>query len=153
MDMKIKLKRNAKFSASPDAIRSQLNDITGLLKLFPKLDSLSELKPGAFKWTLKPIGAAGIEHVVVYGADYSVDLQSMKVSWSSVKGVGNATLDGWIHFQEAGGTIDLAVHIEGQLRDMSIPLALRLVTPTYINKTFEALVDKFLERLREKVGG
>lgn len=153
MDMKIKLKRNAKFSASPDSIRSQLNDIPALLKLFPKLDSLNELKPGSFKWTLKPIGAAGVEHVVVYGADYSVDLQSMKVSWSAVKGVGNATLDGWIHFQEAGGTIDLAVHIEGQLRDMSIPLALRLVTPTYINKTFEALVDKFLERLREKVGG
>lgn len=151
MDMKINLKRHAQFEAPADVIRTRLSDLPSLLGLFPKLDHLREIKAGAYQWTLKPIGAAGVSHVVVYGAQYTVDLQAMKVSWTAVKGVGNAHLEGWIHFRENGGGIDLTVHIEGQLREMSIPLALRLVTPTYINKTFEALVDKFIERLRENV--
>lgn len=151
MDMKINLKRTASFQASPDTIRQQLNDLPGMLGLFPKLDHIKPIGPSAYQWTLKPIGAAGVEHAVIYGADYAVDANRLKVSWTPVKGVGNATLEGWIHFQEAGNRIDLAVHIEGQLRDMKVPLALRLVTPTFINKTFEALVDKFLLRLQERV--
>lgn len=152
MDMKINLKRNAQLEAAPETVRTHLSDLPGLLGLFPKLDNLKDVGNNTYHWTLKPIGAAGIEHVVMYGARYTVDHNAMKVSWEPIKGVGNATLEGSIHFRETAGRIEVIAHIEGQLRDMSIPLALRLVTPAYIKKTFEALVDKFLTRLGERLG-
>jgi hypothetical protein len=149
MDMKIDLKRSLQFQGDTEIIKNHLSDLPTLLNLFPKLNELKELKPGSFQWTLKPIGAAGVEHVVVYGAQYNVDLEAMKISWVAVKGVGNATLEGYLQVIRNGSGVELSAHIEGQLRNMSIPLALRLVTPTYIKKTFEALVDRFLEKLRD----
>ena len=149
MDMKIELKRSLKFQGDIEQVRRSMDDLPALLKQFPKLDQLKELKPNAYEWTLHPIGAAGISHVVVYAADYSTDLSATRVSWVPVKGVGNASLHGSLECVPHGDDIELRVEISGQLRDMSIPLTLRLLAPAYIKKTFEILVDKFSVRLSE----
>ena len=149
MDIKIELKRSIKFQGDINQVRKCLADLPTLLKQFPKLDQLKELKPNAYEWTLHPIGAAGISHVVVYAADYSTDLSANRVSWVPVKGIGNASLQGSFECTPKGEDIELTVEISGQLRDMSIPLTLRLLAPAYIKKTFEILVDKFSVRLSE----
>ena len=66
---------------------------------------------------------------------------------------GNATLEGRFRLKDLGGQTRLIVEMQGELRDVPVPLMYRLVAPPFIQGRFIYLVDNFLQRTGEAVVG
>lgn len=148
MDTKLNLQKKATIKANFDAILADLPKVEPLLGIFPKLEKLSDLGKGAFETQLKPIGAMGVEYAVCYAADYKVEGHSL--TFTGIKGKGNALLSGQFKFEQKGDKIEVEVDIEGQLRDIKVPMLMRPATPGFIKTMFEGLVDRFIEKVEQK---
>lgn len=150
MDMKLSLDKVSTIAVDYDNVVADLAAIEPILSIFPKLEKLSKLSDTSYKTQLKPIGAMGVEHAVCYAADYEIDQASGTLRFKGKDGVGNATLSGAFIFTKKGGDVEVEIKIEGQLRDIKVPMMLRAAAPGFIKMMFEGLVDRLIEKIAEK---
>ncbi|MFN4329843.1 MAG: SRPBCC domain-containing protein [Limnobacter sp.] len=150
MDSKLNLDKKSVVKANYDAIVADLTAIEPLISIFPKLESLTKLGPNAYEWKLKPIGAMGVSHAVHYAASYEVDAAKGLLTFKGKDGVGNATLSGRFQFAKKGNEVEVEIKIEGQLREIKVPMLLKAATPGFIKTMFEGIVDRFMEKIGEK---
>ncbi|WP_138517931.1 hypothetical protein [Limnobacter alexandrii] len=152
MDSKLSLDKTATVALNYDAVLADLEAIEPLISIFPKLESLNKLDPNTFEWKLKPIGAMGVSHAVHYAATYEVDKANGRLSFKAKEGIGNASLSGAFQFKPNGKQVDIEIEINGQLREIKVPMLLKAATPGFIKTMFDGLVDRFIEKLGEKYG-
>ncbi|MCQ8896117.1 SRPBCC domain-containing protein [Limnobacter humi] len=152
MDSKLVLDKTATIKVDYKQLMADLEAIEPLISIFPKLESLTKLAPNAYEWKLKPIGAMGVSHAVHYAATYEVDKANGKLNFKGKEGVGNATLSGCFEFHDKGGEVAVEIQINGQLRDIKVPMLLKAATPGFIKTMFEGIVDRFIEKIGEKYG-
>ncbi|HUP90801.1 MAG TPA: SRPBCC family protein [Solimonas sp.] len=152
MRVPIEIERSIEVPAPPAQVRALLDDIEGTIRRFPKLKKLTHLGDTSYRWDMDTIGSrmANIAHSVSYGAKYKVDPKAGMLSWTSLPGQGNATIEGAFRIEPRGakGT-RLSFRVRGELRDVPVPLMYRLLAPPFIQGKFTRLVDTFLERTRE----
>lgn len=150
MDCKLALDKKSSIQVNYDALMKDLQAIEPLLAIFPKLEKLTKLSANEYEWQLKPVGAMGVMHAVHYAASYQVDVAAGTLSFKAKEGIGNATLSGKFEFTKKGGAVEVEIEINGQLRDIKVPMLLRAATPGFIKTMFEGLVDRFMEKIGEK---
>lgn len=153
MDSKLNLSKSATITANYEAILKDLAKVEPLLSIFPKLEKLTKLGDMAYETQLKPIGAMGVSHAVHYAASYTLDASNPgRLAFKAKEGVGNASLNGAFVFKQQGGQVVVDIEIEGQLRDIKVPMLLKAATPGFIKTMFEGIVDRFIEKIGEKYG-
>lgn len=152
MDSKLSLDKTASAALNYEAVLADLEAIEPLISIFPKLESLKQLSPNTYEWKLKPIGAMGVSHAVHYAATYEFDKANGRLAFKAKEGIGNASLSGSFQFKQNGGKVDIEVQINGQLRDIKVPMLLKAATPGFIKTMFDGLIDRFIEKLGEKYG-
>lgn len=154
MNVNIKIERSLNVPISYDEALSLLDDLEGTLSRFPKLQKLSKVGDDAYVWEMSPIGSkiANISHEVVYGAQYTLDRERGKVTWKPLPKKGNATIHGHFQVRQRGKGSQLSFDVNGELRDVPVPLMYRLLAPSFIQGKFTYLVDTFLERTQEHLG-
>lgn len=150
MDCKLALDKKSSIHVNYDALMKDLQAVEPLLAIFPKLEKLTKLSANEYEWQLKPVGAMGVMHAVHYAASYQVDVASGTLSFKAKEGIGNATLSGKFEFTKKGSAVEVEIEINGQLRDIKVPMLLRAATPGFIKTMFEGLVDRFMEKIGEK---
>lgn len=148
MKVNLSIERSLPVPASADQVIALFDDLETTIGRFPKLKKLSKLGPNRYRWDMDIIGSriANIAHSVSYGAEYRVDAGQGELSWTPVKGVGNASIEGQFRVRESGEGSVLSFAVRGELQDVPVPLMYRLIAPAFIQGKFSALVDKFLER-------
>lgn len=151
MKVNIKIERSIEVPAPYSEVRTLLDDIEGTIRRFPKLRKLSKVGENAYVWEMATIGskAAGIAHEVSYGAQYKIDTKRGQLSWKPLPKYGNATIEGCFQLAERGKGTQLTFDVQGELRDVPVPLMYRLLAPPFIQGKFTRLVDIFLEQTRE----
>ncbi len=144
MNIQIDIRRHKAVSLSPAQLNALVGDPQATLKRFPKLRRLQVLGPGEFRLDLKTVGSrvARIAHDVSFGA--RVESSEGELRWQAMPEIGNARLQGVLHYE---GDERLSLHVEGELRDVPVPLMYRLVAPAFIQGKFSALADAYLDRL------
>ncbi|WP_370263031.1 hypothetical protein [Limnobacter sp.] len=152
MDSKLSLSKQATVDVAYSALAADLEAIEPLISIFPKLESLSKIGPNTFEWKLKPIGAMGVSHAVHYAATYEVDKSKGLITFKAKEGIGNASLSGSFGFTDKSGKVLVDVSIQGELREIKVPMLLKAATPGFIKTMFEGLVDRFIEKIGEKYG-
>lgn len=132
-----------------------LRDLEGTLRRFPKLRKLIRLGENQYRWDMGTIGSriAKIAHEVSYGAQYKIDLQKGELSWKPLPDVGNAEVEGSFRVAKTSSGSRLSFKVSGELRDVPVPLMYRLIAPAFIQGKFTALVDAFLAKTAEAIGG
>lgn len=148
MRVPIEIERSLDIPAPPSRVKALLADLEGTIKRFPKLRKLTRLGDNAYRWDMDTIGSriANIAHNVSYGAKYSVDLDKGVLSWTPLPREGNATIEGAFRIEPKGKDTRLTFRVQGELRDVPVPLMYRLLAPPFIQGKFTYLVDQFLER-------
>lgn len=151
MKVNLSIERSLPVPASSAQVIALFDDLETTIGRFPKLKKLSKLGPNRYRWDMEVIGSrlANIAHSVSYGAEYRIDAAKGELSWTPVKGVGNASIEGQFRVRASGEGSVLSFSVRGELQDVPVPLMYRLIAPAFIQGKFTALVDKFLERTAE----
>lgn len=153
MKVPIEIERTLNVEEVPP-VRAQalLDDLEGTIRLFPKLRRLEPLGPNSYLWKMDPIGAAGIEHEVVYAAEYDVQPADGAVRFKPIIGHGNATIMGHLRVEPGDVGTRLSFRVQGTLYEVPVPMVYRLAAPPVIQGIFKRLVERYLEKLRDTLG-
>ncbi len=133
-----------------------LSDVPTSVGHFPKVDSLTDMGDGVYRWEMEKVGTAQVNIQTVYASRYTSEFNAAKqqgqVTWTAVKGVGNALVGGqWTVQGNASGTA-ITLSIEGKI-EVPLPGLMKMVVAPVVESEFEKLVDKYIDNLVAHFGG
>ena len=130
-----------------------LSDVPTSVSHFPKVDKLSDLGDGVYKWEMEKDGTAQVNIQTVYASKYVSDKAKGTVKWTPVKGIGNAQVGGsWKVTDNKGKSTAIELKIKGTV-DVPLPGLMKMVVGPVVEGEFEKLVDKYIANLIKKFGG
>lgn len=139
--------------AKADAVFALLSDVPASVAHFPKVEKLTDLGDGVYKWEMQKVGTAQVNIQTVYASKYVADRAKGTVKWTPVKGVGNAQVSGsWKITDNKGKSTKCVLKIDGTV-DVPLPGLMKMVVEPVVAGEFEKLVDKYIDNLVKAFGG
>ena len=136
-----------------DEVFALLSDVPRSVAHFPKVEKLTDLGDGVYKWEMQKVGTAQVHLQTVYASKYTSDRARGSVAWTPVKGVGNALVGGsWKITDQNGKSTKCVLKIEGTV-DVPLPALMKPVVAPVIEGEFEKLVEKYIDNLVKVFGG
>lgn len=129
-----------------------LSDVPTSASHFPKLDKLTDLGDGAYKWEMAKVGTAQVNIQTVYASKYVSNKAKGTVVWTPVKGVGNAQVGGNWKIVDNKTATNITLAIKGTV-DVPLPGLMKMVVAPIVEGEFEKLVDKYIDNLIKRFGG
>ena len=130
-----------------------LSDVPTSVSHFPKVDKLTDMGDGVYKWEMEKVGTAQVNIQTVYASKYVSDKAKGTVKWTPVKGIGNAQVGGsWKVTDNKGKSTAIELKIKGTV-DVPLPGLMKMVVGPVVEGEFEKLVDKYIANLIKKFGG
>lgn len=138
--------------AKYDEVFALLSDVPASVSHFPKVERLTDLGDGAYQWEMEKVGTKEVGIQTVYASKYKADKARGTVTWTPVKGVGNALVGGHWKVREDKKATRIELKIEGEIT-LPLPALMKLVVQPVVEGEFEKLVDKYIANLIKKFGG
>ncbi len=130
-----------------------LSDVPTSVSHFPKVEKLTDMGDGVYKWEMEKVGTAQVNIQTVYASKYVSDQAKGSVKWTPVKGVGNALVGGsWKLTDNKGKSTAIELKIKGTV-DVPLPGLMKMIVEPVVSSEFEKLVDKYIANLIKKFGG
>lgn len=139
--------------AKADDVFALLADVPTSVSHFPKVEKLTDMGGGVYKWEMQKVGTAQVNIQTVYASKYTADRSKGVIKWTPVKGVGNAQVGGnWKITDNKGKSTKIALKIDGVV-DVPLPGLMKMVVEPVVAAEFEKLVEKYIDNLIKKFGG
>lgn len=139
--------------AKADEVFAVLSDVPTSVSHFPKVEKLTDLGDGVYKWEMQKVGTAQVNIQTVYASKYVSDQAKGTVKWTPVKGVGNAQVGGsWKITDNKGKSTKVVLKIDGVV-DVPLPGLMKMVVEPVVASEFEKLVEKYIDNLIKRFGG
>ncbi len=154
--VKIDLGYEFEVKAPATEVFEVLSDVPTSVSHFPKVDQLTDMGDGVYRWEMEKVGTAQVNIQTVYASKYTSKFDAAKnkgsVKWTPVKGVGNALVGG--HWSIAGKAKSTAIElaIQGEI-EVPLPGLMKMVVGPVVEGEFEKLVDKYIANLIKRFGG
>jgi carbon monoxide dehydrogenase subunit G len=149
IDLGYEFEVRAKF----DEVFALLSDVPRSVSHFPKVEKLTDLGDGVYKWEMQKVGTAQVNIQTVYACKYTSDQAKGTVKWTPVKGVGNALVGGsWKITDHKGKSTKLVLQTAGTV-DVPVPGLMKMVVEPIVASEFEKLVEKYIANLVKTFGG
>src|SRR4051812_7162212 len=130
-----------------------LSDVPTSVSHFPKVDKLTDMGGGVFKWEMQKVGTAQVNIQTVYASKYVSDPAKGTVKWTPVKGVGNALVGGsWKLTDNKGKSTQCVLKIDGTV-DVPLPGLMKMVVEPVVTSEFEKALEKYIDNLIKTLGG
>jgi carbon monoxide dehydrogenase subunit G len=129
-----------------------LSDVPTSASFFPKVDKLVDLGDGAYRWEMAKVGTAQVNLQTIYASKYSVNKAKGTVTWTPVKGEGNALVGGHWKVADKKTSTALELKIQGSV-EVPVPGLMKMVVGPVVKAEFEKLVEKYIDNLIKKFGG
>lgn len=129
-----------------------LSDVPTSASHFPKVDKLTDLGGGVYRWEMQKVGTAQVNIQTIYASKYVSDRKKGTVVWTPVKGEGNAQVGGNWKITEAKKGTDIVFKVNGTV-DVGLPALMKMVVVPVVRGEFEGLVEKYIDNLIKKFGG
>ncbi|MEZ5637287.1 MAG: SRPBCC family protein [Burkholderiaceae bacterium] len=129
-----------------------LSDVPTSASHFPKVDQLVDLGNNTYRWEMEKIGLAQVNLQTVYASKYTSNKSKGTVTWTPVKGEGNALVSGSWKITDKKKSTDLVLTIEGDLT-MPLPGLMKMVIAPVVEAEFEKMVEKYIDNLTKRFGG
>ena len=138
--------------ASVKDVFDLVSDVPASASHFPKVDKLTDVGGGVYRWEMAKVGTAQVNIQTVYASKYVSDRKKGTVTWTPVKGEGNALVSGsWKLSQGKKGT-DIEFKVNGTV-DVPLPGLMKVIVAPVVSGEFEKLVEKYIDNLIKKFGG
>ena len=129
-----------------------LSDVPTSASHFPKVDQLVDLGNNTYRWEMEKIGLAQVNLQTVYASKYTSNKSKGTVTWTPVKGEGNALVSGSWKITDKKKSTDLMLTIEGDLT-LPLPGLMKMVIAPVVEAEFEKMVEKYIDNLTKRFGG
>jgi len=129
-----------------------LSDVPKSVSHFPKVDKLTDLGDGVYKWEMEKVGTAQVNIQTVYASKYVANKAKGTIVWTPVKGEGNALVGGSWTITDNKKSTKLDLQIAGTV-DVPLPGLMKMVVAPVVESEFEKLVDKYIANLVKALGG
>ncbi len=129
-----------------------LSDVPTSVSHFPKVHKLTDLGGGIYRWEMEKVGTAQVNIQTIYASKYVSDRKKGSVTWTPVKGEGNALVGGSWKITEGKKGTDVQFKVKGTV-DVALPGLMKLVVGPVVKGEFEKLVEKYIDNLIKKFGG
>ncbi|MBI5279264.1 MAG: SRPBCC family protein [Burkholderiales bacterium] len=139
--------------AKADQVFALLSDVPASVSHFPKVDQLTDMGGGVYKWEMEKVGTRQVNIQTVYASKYVSDKAKGTVKWTPVKDVGNARVGGsWKITDNKGKSTKCVLKIDGTV-DVALPALMKVVVEPVVAGEFEKLVEKYIDNLVKEFGG
>ena len=129
-----------------------LSDVPTSASFFPKVDKLTDLGGGVYKWEMQKVGTQQVNIQTVYASKYVSDRKKGTVTWTPVKGEGNALVSGHWKLKDNKTSTAIEFKVAGTV-DVPLPGLMKMVVVPVVRGEFEKLVEKYIDNLIKKFGG
>ncbi len=129
-----------------------LSDVPTSVSHFPKVDKLTDMGDGVYKWEMEKVGTAQVNIQTVYASKYTSSKAKGSVVWVPVPGVGNALVGGSWKIADNKKSTGLELKIEGDIT-LPLPGLMKMVVGPVVEGEFEKLVEKYIANLVKRFGG
>ncbi len=129
-----------------------LSDVPTSVSHFPKVDKLTDMGDGVYKWEMEKVGTAQVNIQTVYASKYVSSKAKGTVVWTPVKGVGNAQVGGNWTITDNKKSTGITLAIKGVV-DVPLPGLMKMIVGPVVEGEFEKLVEKYIANLIKKFGG
>lgn len=148
----IDIGREFAVNAAVGKVFEVLADVPLSVSHFPKVEQLVDLGGGAYRWEMQRVGTAQVGIQTVYACKYASDRRKGSVTWTPVKGVGNAQIHGSWKIGDGKGATKVVFATGGKV-DVAMPALARMIVVPVVRGEFEKLVDKYIDNLIKTFGG
>ena len=138
--------------AKPSEVFALLSDVPESVSHFPKVDKLTDMGGGVYKWEMEKVGTAQVNIQTVYASKYASDKAKGTVTWTPVQGVGNALVGGHWKIKDNKGSTKIELKTTGEI-NLPFPGLMKVVVQPVVEGEFEKLIDKYIANLIKKFGG
>jgi carbon monoxide dehydrogenase subunit G len=135
-----------------DQVFALLADVPKSVSHFPKVDKLVDMGDGVYRWEMQRVGTAQVGIQTVYACKYVSDAKKGTVTWTPVKGVGNAQVSGSWKISDKKDRTNVVFKTKGTI-DVAMPSLMRVIVVPVVEGEFEKLVEKYIDNLIKKFGG
>jgi carbon monoxide dehydrogenase subunit G len=135
-----------------DDVFAVLSDVPKSVSHFPKVEKLTDMGDGVYKWEMHKVGTKDIGIQTGYASKYKSDKAKGTVIWTPVKDVGNALVGGHWKIREDKKATHIELKIDGEIH-LPFPALMKLVVQPVVEGEFEKLVDKYIANLIKAFGG
>lgn len=129
-----------------------LSDVPTSVSHFPKVDKLTDMGDGVYKWEMEKVGTAQVNIQTVYASKYVSNKAKGTVVWTPVKGIGNAQVGGNWTITDNKKSTGITLAIKGVV-DVPLPGLMKMIVGPVVEGEFEKLVEKYIANLIKKFGG
>ena len=129
-----------------------LSDVPTSVSHFPKVEKLTDMGDGVYKWEMEKVGTAQVNIQTVYASKYTSNQAKGTVTWKPVPGVGNALVGGGWKIKDNKKSTAIELKIEGDIT-LPLPGLMKMVVAPVVEGEFEKLVDKYIANLIKTFGG
>jgi carbon monoxide dehydrogenase subunit G len=129
-----------------------LSDVPTSVSHFPKVDKLTDMGDGVYKWEMEKVGTAQVNIQTVYASKYASNKTKGTVVWTPVKGVGNALIGGNWKMVDNKKSTGIALQIKGTV-EVPLPGLMKMIVAPVVQGEFEKLIEKYIANLIKKFGG
>jgi carbon monoxide dehydrogenase subunit G len=151
--VKIDLGYEFEVKAKFDDVFAVLADVPTSVSHFPKVDKLTDMGDGVYKWEMEKVGTKEIGIQTIYASKYKSDKAKGTVTWTPVEGVGNALVGGhWKIKDNNKKSTKIELKTTGEI-NLPLPGLMKMVVQPVVESEFEKLVDKYIDNLIKKFGG
>lgn len=153
VSVKIDLGYEFEVKAKFDEVFALLSDVPKSVSHFPKVEKLTDLGDGVYRWEMQKVGTAQVNIQTVYASKYTSDKAKGLVKWTPVKGIGNAQVGGhWTIADNKGKSTKIVLETAGTV-DVPVPGLMKMVVEPIVASEFEKLVEKYIANLVKVFGG
>jgi carbon monoxide dehydrogenase subunit G len=138
--------------AKYDDVFALLSDVPASVAHFPKVENLTDMGDGVYKWEMEKVGTKEVGIQTIYASKYKSDKAKGTVTWTPVKGVGNALVGGHWKIKDNKKSTHIELKTAGEIV-LPLPGLMKVVVQPVVEGEFEKLVDKYIANLIWKFGG
>ncbi|MBU6259594.1 MAG: hypothetical protein KGL18_16270 [Burkholderiales bacterium] len=129
-----------------------VSDVPRSAGFFPKLERLTDLGAGAYRWEMARVGTPQVHIQTVYASRYVSNRAQGTVVWTPVEGEGNARVSGSWKVRDARTSTALQFKVRGQI-ELPLPGLMKMVVVPVVRGEFEGLVEQYIDNLIAEFGG
>jgi carbon monoxide dehydrogenase subunit G len=129
-----------------------LSDVPTSVSHFPKVDKLTDMGGGVYKWEMEKVGTAQVNIQTVYASKYVSNKAKGTVVWTPVKDVGNAQIGGSWNLVDNKKSTGVSLTIKGTV-EVPLPGLMKMIVGPVVQGEFEKLIEKYMANLIKKFGG
>jgi carbon monoxide dehydrogenase subunit G len=138
--------------ASAKEVFAVLSNVPDSASHYPKVEKLTDLGGGAYRWEMHPIGIGQFTLQTVYASKYVSNKAKGTVAWTPVKDEGNAQVSGSWKITDNKKSTHVVLQVRGEL-SLPFPPLMKIVAGPLVEAEFEKLTEQYIDNLCKRFGG